>query len=1695
MIFFGVYKKYAHIAFYFTIVFFVMNLSTVLGHAQSTAAFPYNIEVSTVAGNCYDDCRIIINIKDHSGNVIQINPQTHNAQNTTVYPIYNIQYHYRNVSAGMNTQYDTVNDIQVNSGVYCIGVTAYISDPDISGEFLLVDTSVCNINVIANYDHLEASVLSTWARNDYETWDEREFCGFRASFTCEDRGRIQLLLTKGKFPYHVVMLNDQLDTVKQRTFWQRAQSGTDSLYADYRDYYTFDSMATGNYRIIVYDSCEYSIVLSFSIPDLNPTNYNIYAQNHINCGDSNILHFSINREAYNLHDFDIPYLDSIIRYRFINPGADTTAWYYPQTSTWDLYWIYFNDTITQYDNYCPIYNDTIILEFEDLCTDLSHICRFFYTRNFTFYDRSYSVNMDVNTVSDTCNVTATSGFVTQEYNFAGYPWWCGGCNYNITNTYPDPQEIPSRLYSCPISYDTWSLADSSLLAHVESNDFSWLSTPIMFTVDTTIFTHISITDARGCVLAERDDILTFSIQNPGVTDYNIYCSSGVYDWCGQHDSRYVSIQEDGVNALLFRQNMTIHLFDSPLYNYFNFEATCQNGEWSYTIEDSTNHSTYVDFSMEEGGWHAFLHDLDILPPGRYSFEVQTSCGIDTIIYHWSSFFHDSIAFTAPTQFDMQQICDRLIVRPVSVPITVFQYYIDEWTDNNEIMLNTYTPSYNMHVIEGVAGGYNEMPEPDGSFLFSLPGSYIIRTWAQSNWPYCSYIEHFDTINFTPEYIDFDMGYAVICDYLSNIGNVLTHATNGSEPYAYYLYDQPDLGGTIIGTSSTGYFYDIPMMVDQQFSVLAIDSCYNSFYINLTATSLSQSVLAWEFGDNAGMGHCEGDSIHIAALPFTFNAGYQWTGPNGFSSNSRVNDIYLPYNSVSGWYIVEILNTGCSTTISDSVYVQVIRAPRITLISDSIVCPGTDATVGIAVEGTGTVDFTIYHSGAPSSGSESFTANDNDILFLQYPILSDNLFWADDISDNACAYEYIIDSVTISIEHTFDADLPIINTTDGYACYGHAANLSVTAPISTPYYVFWYDNPQQEHLLKCDTITQANTPSFCQIEQLTSDSTLYVSVANQDYCARLYGTFYHLVNMCNGNTLFQAGENVRFFDSGGDSHNYGDNESFTHTFIWNNTNYINLIFNLLDVSIGDTLQVFSGNTSNPDSLLASICNITTLDTITVYSSAVTFVFNSNWVNNREGWDIEILTGIPMTEVYGFISPSNFDTIIDHLCPSSIPYQVEGIPDIDISQPLDYVLDTVLLSEDGCETILHLHLTVHATSDTTIHDYLMPCQLPIVWNGVNFTDYGTHDAVYINAVGCDSIVTMVLHWAPPIDSTTVFDTIVENQLPYLINGLTFNGPGTQIATLTNMDGCDSIVTVHLHVFYNVTAEADSIICDNFLPLVWNGVTFTQSDTQTVVLTNMNGADSILTMRVTVLPTSHTTLFDTICQRNPYNNFDFVLSESETSTAGMTIFTRVLDNIFDCDSVIDLNLLITPDITPDFYADPDRAMLSENPNIQFINTTNISAIEQMNYYWIWDYGDDTQDTTTDYNSEHEYTQWGDYTVTLTLIVNGCESYFSSQVFIEADLVFPNVITPNGDGVNDVFIIKDMNPERNNRLYIADRWGKKVFDQTNYQTYMKDDIVYNAESGFGLGNLSEGVYFYTFYYEGAVRTLRFNGTITLLR
>ena len=213
-------------------------------------------------------------------------------------------------------------------------------------------------------------------------------------------------------------------------------------------------------------------------------------------------------------------------------------------------------------------------------------------------------------------------------------------------------------------------------------------------------------------------------------------------------------------------------------------------------------------------------------------------------------------------------------------------------------------------------------------------------------------------------------------------------------------------------------------------------------------------------------------------------------------------------------------------------------------------------------------------------------------------------------------------------------------------------------------------------------------------------------------------------------------------------------------------------------------------------------------------------------------------------------------------------------------------------------------------------------------------------------------------------------------------------------------------------------------------------------------------------------------------------------------VTLYVETQNGCHDSKTMIDYLTVYAQPIS-DFLSNPERTNLGEGGTIAFINITDTSVFSASDaIHWTWNYGEG--DDTYDINGEHTYTAWGEYTVTLSVTTDqGCQSTVSHVVYIEADLIFPNIITPNGDGKNDVFAIKNMNPLMPNVLSIYDRWGKKVYEKQNYQTYARDgeQQIYNESDGFTADKLSDGVYYYTFHYEGYTKAVDYHGTLTIIR
>ncbi|MCB9282441.1 MAG: gliding motility-associated C-terminal domain-containing protein [Lewinellaceae bacterium] len=122
-------------------------------------------------------------------------------------------------------------------------------------------------------------------------------------------------------------------------------------------------------------------------------------------------------------------------------------------------------------------------------------------------------------------------------------------------------------------------------------------------------------------------------------------------------------------------------------------------------------------------------------------------------------------------------------------------------------------------------------------------------------------------------------------------------------------------------------------------------------------------------------------------------------------------------------------------------------------------------------------------------------------------------------------------------------------------------------------------------------------------------------------------------------------------------------------------------------------------------------------------------------------------------------------------------------------------------------------------------------------------------------------------------------------------------------------------------------------------------------------------------------------------------------------------------------------------------------------------------------------------------------EYTV-LVRDINGCEvtATVNVGVYRPQDFYVPNVISPNFDGINDLFVINaGKSVQRVRELVIFDRWGGTVFYESDFPP---NDPAYGWDGRKNGQFVSEGVYVYQFeieYVDGLV--LLVSGDVAIVR
>ena len=320
----------------------------------------------------------------------------------------------------------------------------------------------------------------------------------------------------------------------------------------------------------------------------------------------------------------------------------------------------------------------------------------------------------------------------------------------------------------------------------------------------------------------------------------------------------------------------------------------------------------------------------------------------------------------------------------------------------------------------------------------------------------------------------------------------------------------------------------------------------------------------------------------------------------------------------------------------------------------------------------------------------------------------------------------------------------------------------------------------------------------------------------------------------------------------------------------------------------------------------------------------------------------------------------------------------------------------------------------------------------------------------------------------------------------NGFTSTGFNTNIPNLSSantgdysiyleVDGCYSDTTIST-VIVNETYDIQftETICSNET-IMFGPDELNESGVYIQNLQSIAGCDSIVKLDLTVNPSYSFTIDTAICDGETIVYQGLTMTTS--GTYPFNLFTTL-----GCDSIITYELIVHPI--------PSAPVLSSNSPLECpgdIYELSLAPVADGFYAWTGPNGFTSTEETIEFSAQVE--NMGLYTAMVT--VNECESPLSVtdmeiiNIYSFNDFDFPNVLTPNGDGSNEVFDLEAyFKTCKEYEIMLFDRWGIMVY------SHKENEEPFSGLSMDG-SELMQGVYTYKLIFEEGMK----QGFIHLIR
>ena len=199
-------------------------------------------------------------------------------------------------------------------------------------------------------------------------------------------------------------------------------------------------------------------------------------------------------------------------------------------------------------------------------------------------------------------------------------------------------------------------------------------------------------------------------------------------------------------------------------------------------------------------------------------------------------------------------------------------------------------------------------------------------------------------------------------------------------------------------------------------------------------------------------------------------------------------------------------------------------------------------------------------------------------------------------------------------------------------------------------------------------------------------------------------------------------------------------------------------------------------------------------------------------------------------------------------------------------------------------------------------------------------------YPLANGCDSVVELNLTVNPTYNTNV--DLTICSSATYDFHGQIVDQPGTYYTTLTSQYGCDSTITLNLAVDSYYQVNLSEHICEGDMSTTPGFEGRADAGIDTLFLTATNSCDSLVVLVLEVGRIDNVELEDSIEVDNEYSNYGFDIAAIHE--AGEVTFTNTLTNTDGCDSIVTLRLKVLPKpVTPEPEPTPEVVTFDIFPN----------------------------------------------------------------------------------------------------------------------------------------------------------------------